>query len=126
MKTIKFLLLIALSVGISTSAEAQILKKLKEAAQRGVEQGVLNTVERKLNKKSEEKTEEALDAVLEGKKKTEPSYGDLPEDENYGLESADPTPDLFEGSDSEVGFKRGVTILYSDDFLNDVIGDFSA
>lgn len=126
MKTIKFLLLIALSVGISTSAEAQILKKLKEAAQRGVEQGVLNTVERKLNKKSEEKTEEALDAVLEGKKKTEPSYGDLPEDENYGLESADPTPDLFEGSDSEVGFKRGVTILYSDDFSKDATGDFPA
>ena len=67
MRTIKFIIILLFSVVITNNAEAQILKKLKEAAQRGVEQGVLNTVERKLNKKSEEKTEEALDAVLEGK-----------------------------------------------------------
>ena len=126
MRTIKFIIILLFSVVITNNAEAQILKKLKEAAQRGVEQGVLNTVERKLNKKSEEKTEEALDAVLEGKKKEGTPDNNFPNEDFTGLEDMQQPPILMEDGANEVEFTRGSKILYSDDFAPDAIGDFPA
>ncbi len=126
MRTIKFIIILLFSVILTNNAEAQILKKLKEAAQRGVEQGVINTVERKLNKKSEEKTEEALDAVLEGKKKEGAPDGNFPNEDFTGTEDMLQPSILLEDGANEVEFTRGSKILYSDDFAPDAIGDFPA
>lgn len=126
MKTIKFIMIILLSVGLTGKAEAQILKKLKKAVERGVEQGVVNTVERKLNKKSEEKTEEALDAILEGKRKEEATNNDYPDEGFLGLEEMEQSSILMEEGFNEVGFQRGSKMLYTDDFAPDAVGDFPA
>lgn len=67
MKKIKIVWLVALLVSISTSAEAQFLKKLQKAVERGVERGVINTVERKVHDKSAEKTGDAMDSALDPK-----------------------------------------------------------
>jgi outer membrane protein OmpA-like peptidoglycan-associated protein len=126
MKTIRFILFLFLFTGMTGIAEAQILKKLKDAAQRGVEQGVLNTVERKLNQKSEEKTEEALDAVLEGNSKANINNDEITSDEYNVPGELEYPPLLTEEDMNEVDFRRGAEILYYDDFSPDAIGDFPA
>lgn len=126
MRTINIIIILLFSVVLTNNAEAQILKKLKEAAQRGVEQGVVNTVERKLNKKSEEKTEEALDAVLEGKKKEGTPDSNFSNEDFTGSEDMQQPSILLEDGANEVEFTRGSIILYSDDFAPDAIGDFPA
>lgn len=126
MKTIKFVMIILLSVGLTGNAEAQILKKLKKAVERGVEEGVVNTVERKLNKKSEEKTEEALDAILDGKKNSAKQNEGIYTDDNIGFEENSIESILTEDGANQVGFQRGNKILYSDDFAPDAVGDFPA
>lgn len=126
MKKIKFILIILLSLGISGSVNAQILKKIKEAAQRGIEHGVVNTVERKLNQKSEEKTEEAIDAILGGNKNEEYPNIEYSEELPSEIDGMEQVPSLTEEGSNEVGFIRGSKILYSDDFSRDAIGDFPA
>ncbi len=124
MKThIKLTFLIAL---ISMGANAQILKKVTDAAQRGVER----TVERKVEEKSEKETGKAMDSVLnpskKDKKKSKKDKSKKSKDENNVLIDNTDNNTSSKSVKSNSDFVPGGTVLFSDDFSQDAIGDFPA
>lgn len=125
MKTIKLLLVILLSAGLSGAARAQILhKKVRNAAKRGAERAV----ERRVYNESRKKTDEAMDAIFQGKnnKKSKSKNEDDATGNSGSLEENPQTAVLTEEGANQVGFRRGSRILYSDDFAPDAVGDFPA
>ncbi len=123
MKTnkVKLALIFLLAFGISTTAEAQILKKLTKKAEQAVT--------RKLEKKTEEETNKTMDTIL-GNKGNKDTQGQTV---SNGSASSD-----GEMSNAEVGateqeeitmYKKsdwvpGETLILVDDFADDPVGDF--
>ncbi|MCK7588953.1 OmpA family protein [Subsaxibacter sp. CAU 1640] len=122
MKTKLITFIVVAFLGIQ--ANAQLLKKVGDAAQRGVER----TVERKVEEKSEKETGKAMDSVLNPnkkdkkkskKEKSKKSKEDKPIIDNTGNSSAKTVK-------SNSDFVPGGTVIFSDDFSQDAIGDFPA
>lgn len=95
MKLTRLLLIIILTTGSMTQANAQFFKKLKKSVERSVE----NTIERKTSDKAAEKTGEAMDEVLEedkdsksSKKKSESSTSTMP----IGLGGMESVPGVYD------------------------------
>ncbi len=125
------IILLSIIFIFSQNAQAQILDKVKDAAQRGVEQTLKNRTE----KEAENATNAVVDEILgekknNSKKKSKPNQSDSnSQSQNDSmLEETDSnnTPSLEEDGNNQVEFKRGNTILFSDDFSEDAIGDFPA
>ena len=109
------------------SANAQILKKLKQKAEQ--------TVERKLEQKTEKETEKAMDSILNPDEKTPTK--DTPNTNNKNPNNNSSTTN-DDGDNVKVNtnisdelkvyskfdFVPGDKILYFDDFSQDFIGDF--
>ena len=120
---LKSLLSLIFIFTVLTQSDAQIWKKVKNAAQRGVER----TIENRTERETAQTTDGAIDSVL-GKKKSKSRSAN----ESVGDPSATSTGSLEEDSslsevgDNQVGFKTGGKILYSDNFEKDAIGDFPA
>lgn len=129
MKIIRFIMIIALFVGLTVNAEAQILKKIQKAAERGVERTILNRTERETSAA----TDDAIDTAL-GKDKAKSNTkntntktaGDKTGEKESVGGSLEAPPSLSEEGGNEVGFKRGSKILYTDNFEPDAVGDFPA
>ena len=109
------------------SANAQILKKLKQKAEQ--------TVERKLEQKTEKETEKAMDSILNPDEKTPTKDTPNTNDKNPNNNSSTSNDDgdnvkvNTNISDelkvySKFDFVPGDKILYFDDFSQDFIGDF--
>jgi len=103
--TIKFLFLFVI---FSTNTHAQLLDKLFKKAEKAAER----TVERKVEQKAEKTTEEAVDKVL-NKKTTENS-------EPKNSKSTKKSKSIQSSKD----FVAGTKIIATEDFSQDVVGDF--
>src|SRR5690606_21774006 len=115
----KFIITI-LFVIFGIQANAQLLKKVGDAAKRGAER----VVEQKVEQKTEEKTGEAMDSVLnlpekKIKKASKKSKEDKPIIDNTGRSGSKKVT-------SNSDFVPGGTVIFSDDFSQDAIGDFPA
>lgn len=121
MKTNITLLLCAL---LTVGANAQILKKATDAAQRGAER----TIERKVEEKSEKETGNAMDNVLNpSKKDTKKSKNEKPKkskDSKVIIGATETNGSKAVKSNSD--FVPGGTVIFSDDFSQDAMGDFPA
>lgn len=107
-----------------TQVDAQIWKKVKNAAKRGVER----TVENRTQREASRTTDEVIDAALGRNKnksssKTRNTPEPIPQNQTGSLED---NSSIAEIGENEVGFKRGTSILFTDDFSKDAIGDFPA
>lgn len=129
-KTLLFSFIIIFMIGSVHESNAQLWKKLKEAAQR--------TAERKLEQKTEKETEEAMDEVLEGKSDSEKennqdnanTQGNATNAEanspavnsSASINSTKSQIQVFSKSD----FVAGENTLFFEDFSQDEVGDFPA
>jgi outer membrane protein OmpA-like peptidoglycan-associated protein len=107
MKTIIPFLLILL---YTSTINAQILDKLTKKVEKAVER----TVERKVEQKAEKTTEDGMDKVLNKKNKTEGNP--TTKDSKSGKKS--------KSAKTAKDFVAGTTVLASEDFSQDAIGDF--
>ena len=106
-----------------SSADAQIWNKVKKAAKRGVER----TVENRTQRETEEATNDVIDGVLGKNKKRNNTDENAGDDSNGNASgSLEQEPGLAEEGGNQVGFKRGNSIIFSDSFERDAIGDFPA
>lgn len=115
MKT-KFIIT-TLLIFLSFGANAQLLKKVKDAAER--------SVERKIEQKTEQKTDQAMDSILEGPKKSKKPKKEKKK-KNSKSEDDDSSSDNSKSVKSNSDFVPGSTVIFSDDFSQDAIGDFPA
>ncbi len=105
----------------SLSAHAQLLKKIKEVAER--------TVEGKIEQKTEQKTGEAIDTIFsipekkrEKPEKKEKIKKNKKNDSEAEAMETNSQPTIKSNSD----FEPGNAIIFADDFSQDAIGDFPA
>lgn len=116
--------MVLLFVFISVQAHAQFLKKIGDAAQRGVER----TVERRVEEKTQQETDQAMDSVLNPSKKDrkknkkERSTASTPSEP--GKEAV--TNKNPKAATSHSDFVPGGTVIFADDFSQDALGDFPA
>lgn len=115
MKT-KFIIT-TLCIFLSFGANAQLLKKVKDAAER--------SVERKIEQKTEQKTDQAMDSILEGPKKSKKSKKEK-KSKNSKSDKDEASSDHSKNVKSNSDFVPGSTVIFSDDFSQDAIGDFPA
>lgn len=116
---------------ISTSGQAQILKKLQKKAEQ--------TVERKLEQKTEKETSKAMDSILDPDQKStrdvasnEPMATPKEQEQNTSKGSTKNTTATASNSNvsddleiySKYDFVPGDKVLFFDDFSQDFIGDF--
>lgn len=122
MKTTHITALVFVLIGMQ--ANAQFLKKVGDAAQRGVER----TVERKVEEKAERETNKAMDSVLDPSKKDRKK--NKKDTSKKPRESRSDDGVAHEGSPKTItsnsDFVPGGTVIFSDDFSQDAIGDFPA
>ncbi|MDG4950045.1 OmpA family protein [Weeksellaceae bacterium KMM 9724] len=122
---LKIIIALVFSLSISTQADAQIWKKVKKAAERGVER----TLENRSQREASATTDDAIDTVL-GKKKSKSKKSKTTNQQSPN--NPQPTGGSLEDTSlkeigvNEVGFVRGDQIIFQDDFLQDAIGDFPA
>ena len=109
---------------IGIQANAQLLKKVGDAAQRGVER----TVERKVEEKTEKETGKAMDNILnpskKDEKKSKKEKSKKPKESNPIIDNTGNSSSKTVKSNSD--FVPGGTVIFSDDFSQDAIGDFPA
>jgi len=121
MKTIRIVLILFIALGTS-NANAQLLKKLGQKAQKAAEK----TLEKRVEKESSENTDKVLDKVFSGG--TTQS-----KDKQKNTDEKDPTQsvpvststggDSFE-TRSKYDFVPGEKIVAMEDFSQDAVGDF--
>lgn len=126
MKTIGFIIVLLL-LGVTQTAEAQFLKKLKKRA----EEAAKETVSQKVEEKAAEKTGKAMDTILDADRKIKKKMKKEPSDEN---EDGDIEDETFYEDDEELDsnleiyskfdFVPGDKLLFFDNFSEDYIGDF--
>ena len=101
---------------IGIQANAQLLKKVGDAAQRKVE------------KKTEKETEKAMDNILnpskKDEKKSKKEKSKKPKESNPIIDNTGNSSSKTVKSNSD--FVPGGTVIFSDDFSQDAIGDFPA
>ncbi|WP_159076402.1 OmpA family protein [Flagellimonas amoyensis] len=100
-------------------ANAQFLKKVGDAAQRGVER----TVERKVEEKTEKETNKAMDSVLN------PNKTDKKKNKKESpkkTKEAATVKGTVKTVNSNSDFVPGGTVIFADDFTQDALGDFPA
>lgn len=124
-----FLLVLFLSAGMNSNA--QLLKKLKNSAQKAAER----TIERKVEKKTEEKTGEAMDSlfntpgkVKNSEKKSKQKLAEEPTDhktESSGEKVASLQQNQQNITTGSQFFPDG-TLLFEEQFQQDLQGDFPA
>lgn len=120
----KLCLLVILCL-LGTASQAQILNKIKKAAQRGVER----TVEKRVEKETSKKTDKALDEVFkEDNRKGEEDSSKEKKINSPGGTSGDATQSGGHASGIVTGssfFPNG-KVIYAEDFSKDAKGDFPA
>lgn len=133
MKTLFVALTIIASAGAGLDVKAQFLDKITNAAKRGVE----NTAQRKVEEKASRATSDAIDGKVAPKSKSgnkNEASGQKSLAKN-SIEEAEPKSrqsskgskaSLEEEDNVDINFKRGSTIIFSDDFSKDATGDFPA
>ena len=122
---LKIIITLAFCLAIASPMDAQIWKKVKKAAERGVER----TLENRTQREASATTDDAIDSVL-GKNKSKQNKAETTNQQS----SKKPPPtggsledtSLKEVGANEVGFVRGSNIIFQDDFSKDAIGDFPA
>ncbi|MBQ8059270.1 MAG: OmpA family protein [Prevotella sp.] len=123
----KKLTILSLFVALmATNADAQgFLKRLKDRAVDAVQR----SVESKVEDKAARVTNDAMDAVLDGKGKSDSSNDNDSSDDNRRssrneeTEAVDNTPDAT-AVNAKSDFVRGSIILFEDDFANEQMGEF--
>lgn len=123
----KKLTILSLFVALmATNADAQgFLKRLKDRAVDAVQR----SVESKVEDKAARVTNDAMDAVLDGKGKSDSSNDSDPSDDNSRnsrneeTEAVDNTPEPT-AVNAKSDFVRGSVILFEDDFANEQMGEF--
>lgn len=123
----KKLTILSLFVALmATNADAQgFLKRLKDRAVDAVQR----SVESKVENKAARVTNDAMDAVLDGKGKSDSSNDSDSSDDNRRnsrneeTEAVDNTPDAT-AVNAKSDFVRGSVILFEDDFANEQMGEF--
>ena len=123
----KKLTILSLFVALmATNADAQgFLKRLKDRAVDAVQR----SVESKVENKAARVTNDAMDAVLDGKGKSDSSNDSDSSDDNSRssrneeTEAVDNTPDAT-AVNAKSDFVRGSTILFEDDFSSEQMGEF--
>ncbi|HEY1113433.1 MAG TPA: OmpA family protein [Chitinophagaceae bacterium] len=115
----KRLLLFAVAYVLASSAEAQVLKN------------AVNRAKQRLEQKSNQKIDQAVDEAVDGKKKTNENTSSTNNDTEASNASNSEPSDNKENSGtqsiktySKFDFVPGDKIIYSDDFAQDVKGEF--
>jgi OmpA-OmpF porin, OOP family len=109
----KQILTVLLLISLSTTLNAQLLKRLGDRAKQKMEQ------------KAGEKVDKSIDDATDGKSKTKTDEGEVKE-KTEGNETKIKTESKGEGikSFSKYDFVPGEKIVYTEDFGQDVIGEF--
>lgn len=125
MKTIKAIVIILL-IGITSNANAQFFKKLKERAKNAAQE----TITQKVEEKTAQKTGRVMDTILNTDKKLRRKKGKKNKIEKIQNKNQNPNDDINTKNIREVksnkDFVAGTKATYTDTFIHDAIGDFPA